>query len=67
MSTDLDGRLELEENGLGDENLAGFGAKVADLSLKELDLLAGTAAADLKKTVYDRIEVDIVLVRHLWR
>jgi hypothetical protein len=49
----LDRRLELEENGLGDENLAGLGAKVADLSLEELDLLAGTAAANFEQTVYD--------------
>jgi len=63
----LDGRLKLEEDRLGDENLAGFGAKITDLSLKKLDLLAGTAAANFKEAVYDRVEIDIVLVRHLWR
>lgn len=66
-STHLDRSLEFEEDGLGDEDLAGLGAKVADLGLEKLDLLSGTGAADLKKTVYDRVEVDIVLVRHGWR
>jgi len=67
ITADLDRRLELEEDGLGDENLAGLGAKGADLGLEELDLLAGTAAANFKKTVYDGVEIDIVWVRHLWR
>ena len=47
MSTDLDGRLELEENGLRNEDLAGLGAQVTDLRLKQLDLLTGPAAPDL--------------------
>jgi len=63
----LDRRLKLKENGLRDENFTGFGAKVADLSLEKLNLLAGTAAANLEETVYDRVEIDIVLVRHVWR
>ena len=63
MSTDLDRRLELEENGLRNEDLASLGAQVADLRLKQLDLLAGPAAPDLKKTVYDRVEIYLVF-RH---
>lgn len=63
----LDGSLELEEDGLRDEDLATLSAKVANLSLEELDLLAGAAAANLKKAVYDGVEIDIVLVRHVWR
>lgn len=65
--TYLDRSLEFEEDGLRDEDLTGLGAKVADLSLEELDLLSRARAADLKETVYDRVEVDIVLVRHFWR
>ena len=60
MSTDLDRRLELEENGLRNEDLASLGAQVADLRLKQLDLLAGPAAADLKQTVYDGVQVHLV-------
>lgn len=63
----LDRSLELEEDGLRDEDLATLSAKVANFSLEELDLLAGAAAANLKEAVYDGVEIDIVLVRHVWR
>lgn len=63
----LDRSLELEENGLRDEDLTRLGAEVADLSLKELDLLSGTAAANLEEAVNDGVEIDVVLVRHVWR
>jgi hypothetical protein len=63
VSTDLDRRLELEEDGLRNEDLTGLGAQVTDLRLKQLDLLAGSAAPDLKKTVYDRVEIYLVF-RH---
>lgn len=60
----LDGRLKLEQDGLGDEDLAGLGAEIADLGLEKLDLLAGTAAPHLQKAIDYRIEIDLVLVRH---
>lgn len=63
----LDRSFELEEDGLRDEDLARLGAEVADLSLKKLNLLSGTAAANLEETVNDGVEIDVVLVRHVWR
>mgnify|MGYP004502128587 CR=1 FL=1 len=60
MSTDLDRCLELEENGLRDEDLSRLGAQVADLGLEQLNLLAGPAAPDLEKAVYDRVEIYLV-------
>lgn len=46
--TYLDRGLELEEDGLGDEDLAGLGAEITDLGLEKLDLLAWTAASHLE-------------------
>ena len=46
--TYLDRGLELEEDGLGDEDLAGLGAEITDLGLEELDLLAWAAASHLE-------------------
>jgi hypothetical protein len=63
----LDGSLKLKKDRLGNENLATLSAKVANLSLEELDLLAGAAAADFEEAVYDGVEIDIVLVGHVWR
>jgi len=48
LATYLDGGLELEEDGLRDEDLAGFGAEVSDLGLEQLNLLTGAAAPDLE-------------------
>ena len=59
--TDLYRRLKLEQNGLRDEDFAGLGAQVADLGLQQLDLLARPAAPDLEQSVYDGVEVDLVL------
>jgi hypothetical protein len=64
ISLYLDGSFELKQNGLGDEDLAGLCAKVADLSLEKLDLLAGTAAPHLEEAVDYGVEIDVVLVRH---
>ena len=60
----LDGGLKLEEDRLGNENLAGSGAEVADLGLEKLDLLAGSATADLEQSVDDGVEIDVLLIRH---
>lgn len=62
--THLDRRLELEEYGLGDEDLASLGAQVSYFSLKKLNLLSRPAAADFEESVDDGIEVHVVLVRH---
>jgi hypothetical protein len=48
ITADLDRGLELEEDGLGDEDLAGLGAEITDLGLEELDLLAWAAASHLE-------------------
>ena len=42
----LDGSLELEQDGLVDEDLARLGAEVLDLVLLELHGLAGAVASD---------------------
>lgn len=62
--TYLDRCLKLEENGLGDEDLASLGAQISNLGLEQLDLLAGAAAADLQKTVDYGVQVDIIVICH---
>lgn len=65
MSAYLDGSLELQEDGLRNENLASLGAEVADLGLEQLHLLAGTASSNLEEPVDYRVKIDLVLVSHL--
>jgi hypothetical protein len=43
IPTNLDGGLKLKKNGLADENFTGLGAKILDLVLRQVDLLAGAA------------------------
>lgn len=62
--TYLDGRFQLEEDGLGDEDLARLGAQESDLRLEELDLLPGATTPDLEQAIDYRIEVDLMLVGH---
>jgi hypothetical protein len=61
--TNLDGRLELEQDGLADEDLSRLGAQPANLLLEQEDLLSGTASTDFQQSFYDGFEVHIV-VRH---
>lgn len=61
----LDGSLQLEEDGLRNENLASLSAEEANLSLEKLDLLSRPATSDLEQPVNYRIEIDLVLVSHL--
>lgn len=61
---DLYRSLELEQDGLGNENLAGLGAEIANLRLQELNLLARPAAAHLEQSVDDGVQVHLLLVRH---
>lgn len=60
----LNRSLELEQDWLGDEYLAGLGAKVSDLGLKQLDLLARTAATDLQEPVDYRVQINVMLICH---
>lgn len=46
LTANLNRRLELEEDGLADENLASLGAEVLDLVLLELDGPAGAVSTD---------------------
>lgn len=64
QSSYLDRGLKFEEDGLRNENLASSGAEVADLGFEKLDLLAGSATADLEQSVDDRVEIDVLLIRH---
>ena len=56
--------LQLEEDGLRNENLASLSAEITDLSLQQLDLLAWAAATDLKEAVDYGVQINFVLVRH---
>lgn len=60
----LDGSLQLKQNGLRDENFAGFGAQVSNLGLEQLNLFAGTAASHFEKAIDYRVEIDLMLVSH---
>lgn len=62
--TYLDGRFQLEEDGLGDEDLARLRAEEPNLGLEELHLLPGATTPDLEQAIDYRIEVDLMLVGH---
>lgn len=63
--THLDGSLELEQDGLRDEDFAGLSAKISNLSLEQLHLLARPAASDLQEPVYDGVKIHLVF-GHSW-
>lgn len=63
-NTHLDGSLELKQNGLLDENLSGLCAKISNLVLHQLDLLAGARASDLEQSVDDGVEINFFLIGH---
>jgi len=46
LTTDLYGCLQLEQDGLADEDLASLGAKKLDLVFTKLNLLSGTRSTD---------------------
>ena len=58
VAADLDGRLELDQDRLREEDLAGVEAERADLALEEVDLLAGAGATYAQELVDDAIDVD---------
>ena len=60
----LDRSFELEQDWLRDEDLTALSAKVSDLRLQQLHLLSWSASAHLQQPVYDRVQIDIVRVRH---
>ncbi len=65
VRTHLDRSLELQKYRLGNEDLTGLGAEIADFSLEELNLLTGPAASDFEQTIDYRIKIDLMLVCHL--
>ena len=67
IATHLYGRLKLEQYGLRDENLSCFRAEIANLRLEQLDLLSRPAAAHFQQSVYDGVEVHLILVCHCHR
>lgn len=60
----LDGSFKLKKDGLRNEDLASLGAKIANLGLEQLDLLARSAAPHFQEAIDYRVKVDFVLVRH---
>ena len=46
VSADLERRLQLQQDWLREEDFPGLEAQTADLVLSQLDVLAGTGAAD---------------------
>lgn len=63
--TDLDGCFQFEQYWLRDEDLPSFGAKIANLGFQELHLLPRSASSHLQQSVDDRIEIYLVLIRHV--
>lgn len=61
QSTYLDGGLKLQQNGLGNEDLAGLGAEETDLRFQELHLLARTAAPHLQEAIDDRVQIHFLI------
>lgn len=54
ITADLDGGVEVEEVGLGEEDVLGLEAELADLRLRQLDLAAAPPA--LQQPVYHVVE-----------
>jgi len=67
IAANLYRRLELEQDRLGDEDLASLSAQVSYLSFQQLNLLSWSRATDFEQTVDDGVQVHIVLVRHCVR
>lgn len=57
-TADLDGRLELEEIGLAEEDFSGYSAELADLRLGELHLLPRARRPHLEQAADDIVEED---------
>ena len=59
LTTDLDWRLELQENGLRDEYFPRAMAKFSDLSLCKLHWLPGSGPTNLQESVYNSVNVEV--------
>jgi len=57
VTANLQGGLQLQQNGLRDENLTGLHAKTTDLSLSKLNLLAWTCTSHFQKAVNNGVNV----------
>ncbi|KAJ8523567.1 hypothetical protein ON010_g17552 [Phytophthora cinnamomi] len=57
-TADLDGRLQLHQNGLRQEHLARVQAQPADLRLRQVHLLAGARAAHAQQLLDNAVHVD---------
>ena len=53
ISTDLDGRFQLEKHGLGEEDLSGFDGEKVDFRRGQLDLFPWFVASDCRTTRKD--------------
>jgi len=56
IATDLDGRLELEQDGLGHEDFPSPNAEHTDLVVFEGDLFTGPLAADAEQLLEDGVD-----------
>ena len=57
VTTDFDWSVELEEHGLGHEDLSGSDTEASDFLLGEVNLFAWTAASYLEEFVDDVVNV----------
>lgn len=60
----LDWRLQLKKDGLRDKDLASLCAEETNLSLEELDLLAGAATTDFEESVDYGVQIDFAVICH---
>ncbi|GIX60680.1 ABC1 family protein [Babesia caballi] len=65
VAADFYGRLELQQHGLGEEDLAALEAEPADLLLAQLDRAQGAVALDLKQALDDAVDVQIHLKTYI--
>ena len=59
--------FQLEQNRLRDEDLTSLGAQVTNFSLKQLNLLSGSASANFQQSIDDGVEIHLLLIRHYSR
>lgn len=57
----LDGRFQLQEDGLRNEDLPSLGAQITNLRLQKLDLLSRPAAPHFQQSVDDRVQIHFLL------
>lgn len=57
----LDGCLQFQQYGLGDEDFPSLGAKITNLRLQKLNLLARPAAPHLQQSINDRVQIHVLI------